>query len=217
MTIKLLLVDDHQMLREALAAILAKEEDFVVVGQASEGRRALELVKEVNPDVIILDVSLPDVNGIEIMKQLAGLEQKPKVVVLSMYTDRSYVIEMLEAGASAYVTKVSAFEELARAVRAAEQNQMYLSPEITELIVLKYRQLLAEKVAGSSGVLTDREIEITRLLAGGLSTAEIADKLRISPKTVATHRKNIMDKVGLRSIAELTVYAIQEGLVDVSH
>lgn len=216
MTIKLLLVDDHRMLREALAAMLARQEDFVVVGQSSEGRQALELVEEVDPDVVILDISLPDVNGIAIMKQLASQEQHPKVIVLSMYTDRSYVIEMLEAGASAYVTKVSAFEELARAVRAVVQDQMYLSPEITELIIVRYRQMVAEKETGSTTILTDREYEIIRLLASGLSTAEIAGKLSISPKTVATHRKNLMDKLGLRSIAELTMYAIQEGLVDVN-
>jgi DNA-binding NarL/FixJ family response regulator len=214
MAIKLLLVDDHQMLREALAAMLAEQDDFVVVGQAAEGRKALELVEDVSPDVIILDMSLPDTNGIAVMKHLAALDWNPKVVVLSMYTDRSYVIEALEAGASAYVMKVSAFEELARAVRAAVQNQMYLSPEIAELIIIKYRQLLAERKNASTEMLTDREREITRLLASGLSTAEIAGILSISPKTVATHRKNVMDKLGLRSIAELTVYAMQEGLVD---
>jgi DNA-binding NarL/FixJ family response regulator len=216
MSIRLLLVDDHQMLREGLAAMLAKEDDFEVVGQASDGQTALHIVEEVNPDVIILDVSLPDMNGTKVMRQLARRDLSPKVVVLSMYTDRRYVMEMLEAGASAYVMKVSAFEELARAVRATMQNQMYLSPEITELIIVKYRELLAEQETSSTTLLTERESEIVRLLASGLSTGEIAHSLSISPKTVASHRKNLMDKLGLRSIAELTMYAIQEGLIEFS-
>ena len=214
MTIRLLLVDDHQVLRQGLNALLGREADFCVVGEAADGSSAIQIARNLCPDVVVLDMGLPDIGGVAVARRLTSERPETKVIALSMYTEPRLVTEMLKAGAKAYVLKCNAFEDLAKAIRVVAKGGAYLSPGITQTVLEDYRQLLNDKPQSeASSSLTGREREITELFAKGHSTSEISGTLNISPKTVATHRKNIMDKLHIRSVVELTRIAIREGWV----
>ena len=213
MTTRVLLADDHKILRQGLQTLLQNEPDIEVVGQADNGRDAIELAKELQPDVVIMDVAMPDVSGIEATRELLNAVPTSKVVALSMHSDQRFVAGMLAAGASGYLLKDAAFEELALSIRTVVGNEIYLSPGITGVVVKDYLNRLGRAQRTSAPALSSRETEVLRLVAGGRTTAEIAEDLQISVKTVETHRRQVMEKLDLRSIADLTKYALRIGLV----
>lgn len=208
MAIRVLLVDDHRILREALRLSLAREGDIDVVGEAGTAQEALAGATALRPDVVVLDIGLPDLSGLEVAARLRRLPQPPQVVALSAQTDKRFVSEMLRSGAQAYVTKSSAADELVRAVRAVRAGRSHLCPEVAEALVAEVRTL-----GGDAPRLGRREHEVLRLVAAGVRSAEIAERLHISPATVEVHRRNIMRKLDLHSVAELTRYAVREGIV----
>lgn len=208
MAIRVLLVDDHRILREALRLTLAREPDLDVVGEASDAREAVEGARELRPDVVVLDIGLPDVSGLEAAVRLRRLSAPPHIVALSAHTDKRFVSEMLRSGAQGYVTKSAPAQELLRAVRAVAGGGSYLCPEVAGALVSEVRAL-----GGEAARLGRREIEVLRLLAGGARSADIAQQLHISAATVEVHRRNIMRKLDLHSVAELTRYAVREGIV----
>lgn len=208
---RVLLADDHKILREGLRTLLEQEGDIQVVGEADNGRTSVKLASELAPDVVIMDVAMPDLNGIDATRRITEAEPNARVLALSMHSDGRYVRGMLQAGARGYILKDCAAEELTRAIRTVMANQVYVSPGVTGTIVDDYvRQLSLD--TDEPATLSRREREVLQLLTEGGSTAQIAERLHLSVKTVETHRKRIMDKLGLRSIAELTKYAIREGI-----
>jgi two-component system response regulator NreC len=212
MAIRIVIADDHQILRQGLRTLLEKEPDMEVVAEAEDGRKTVALVKEVIPHVVIMDVNMPDLNGIEASRQILAEFPEVKIIALSMHADRRFVINMLKAGAQGYLLKDCAFEELAQAIRLVMANKTYLSPGVAEIVVKDYVQRLPGPSQSAFSVLTTREREVLQLMAEGKSTSQIAELLSISVKTVETHRQQIMHKLGIRSVAELTKYAIREGL-----
>jgi two-component system NarL family response regulator len=209
---RVLLVDDHRMLREGLRAILEKDDSFTLVGEASNGREAIRLVQALRPDLIVMDVVMQDMNGIEATRQIKALAPDIKVIALSSHSDRRYVKAILEAGANGYVLKANAYEELLRAVDAARRGLTFLSAEVTSEIV---ESALQQGTEGSVyEILGAREREVLQLLAEGLTSCEIATRLCVSTRTIDSHRRNIMRKLDLHNVAALTKYAIREGLTD---
>ncbi len=214
MKIHLFLVDDHEVVRTGLRMLLSNEEDVQIVGEAGTARDALEGVGKVNPDVVLMDIGLPDMSGIEATQKIKALYPNVAVVALTIHEDEEYFFRMLDAGASGYVPKRAAPEELLTAIRSASKGEIYLYPSMAKLLVKDY--LAQERsMDGASGLdgLTDREQEILRHLVEGESNDEIADVLVISPKTVARHRENIMRKLNFHSRAELVRYAIRKGII----
>jgi two-component system response regulator NreC len=211
MGLRILLVDDHQIVRQGLRTLLEKEPDMEVVAEAEDGRAAVRLTREVLPQVVIMDVAMPDLNGIEATRQIVHEFPDIKVIALSMHSDRRFVANMLRAGASGYLLKDSAFEELAQAIRTVAANRTYLSPEVSDIVVKDFLKGPQEAPSAYS-LLSPREREVLQLMAEGKTTKEIADRLHVSVKTVETHRQQIMTKLEIRSVAELTKYAIREGL-----
>jgi DNA-binding NarL/FixJ family response regulator len=211
MAIKIILADDHRIIREGLRALLEKEPGVEVIAEAADGRTTVKLCREFVPDVVIMDITMPDLNGIEATHQILSEMPDIKVIALSMHSDKRFVSEMLNAGALAYLLKDAAFEELSDALRAVNSNQLYLSAQLEGLKDYLGR-VRTTQVFDSSPTLTTREREVLQLLAEGKTTHQIASSLCLSGKTVAAHRTQIMNKLGLKSIAELTKYAIREGL-----
>jgi len=211
-TTRILLADDHQILRDGLRALLERESDFDVVGEAENGREAVRLVRELKPDVVVMDIAMPDLNGIEAARQITSEFPKVKVVALSMHKDRRFVKGMLEAGALGYVLKASAFEEVAEAIRKVLTGRIYTSPKISDIVMEDYVRQLSKSEPQTESSLTPREREVLQLLAEGNSSKEIAAALSVSANTVDTHRHRIMEKLGLHSVAELTKYALRTGL-----
>jgi DNA-binding NarL/FixJ family response regulator len=209
-TTRILLVDDHQLVREGLRAILERHDAFSVVGEAGSGREAVQLAQEVRPDVVVMDVAMADLNGIEATRQIRSLLPDAKVVVLSSYSDRRYVKAVLGAGACGYVLKANACDQLEQAVAAASRGLKYLCAEVTGQMIES--ALERDGVGSVYELLGAREREVLQLLAEGLSSSQIARRLFVSTSTVETHRRNIMRKLNLHSVAELTKYAIREGL-----
>ena len=212
MTTRIILADDHGIMREGLRALLEKQSGIEVIAEADNGRTTVELSRELKPDVVIIDIAMPDLNGIEATRQIVAESPGVKVIALSMHSDRKFVREMLSAGASGYMLKDSAFEELDKAVSTVNDNKTYLSPGIAETVVKDYLGKIVTDNSAASIALTNREREVLQLFAEGKTTKQIASLLFVSIKTIETHRKQIMDKLGLNSIAELTKYAIREGL-----
>ena len=212
MSLRILLADDHRIMREGLRSLLEKQPDMEVIAEAENGRTTVRLSRELKPDVVVMDIAMPDLNGIEATRQIFAESPGVKVIALSMLSDTKFVREMLSAGASGYLLKDSAFEELDSALRTVTNNQTYLSPKIAGLVVKDYLGTISTKESSTSPILTNREREVTQLFAEGKTTKQIASRLYVSIKTVETHRKKIMDKLGISSIAELTKYAIREGL-----
>jgi DNA-binding NarL/FixJ family response regulator len=208
--IKIILADDHKIVRQGLRTLLEQETDLEVMAEADDGRMAVRLARELSPQVVIMDVSMPDLNGIEATRQVLAECPGVKVIALSMHADRRFVMNMLKAGASGYLLKDSAFEELATAIRMVLNNKIYLSTEIANIVIKDYLQGGGDESVFS--VLSPREREVLQLMAEGKSTRQIADHLNISIKTVETHRMQIMHKLEIYSVAELTKYAIREGL-----
>ena len=210
MTIRVLLVEDHRMVREALCEVLKKVPDIEVVGEAGDARDALKQAAELKPDVVVLDINLPDINGIEVAARLRDAGSRAKLVALSAFADKRFVTAMLRSGASAYVTKSAAGTELVRAIRAVAAGHGYFSPEIAGALASEVRD---RPLAGEAQPLARREREVLRLIAEGVRSPAIAEQLHVSVATIEVHRRNIMRKLGLRTVAELTKHAIREGIV----
>lgn len=210
MKTRLVIADDHKIVRDGLVALVHTVPSLEVVGEAESGRAALEQARQLRPDVVVMDIAMPDLNGVDATRQILAEVSDVRVVALSMHSDRRYVTGMLEAGASGYLVKDSAFEELARCVETVMQGRTYLSPRIAGIVVDDYVQRLSPEER--SQTLSPREREVLQLLAEGWSTKQVAGRLNVSVKTIESHRKRIMDKLDLHSIAELTKYAIREGL-----
>lgn len=211
MKARLIIADDHQMMRDGLKALIAEAEDFVIVGEAGNGKDTVALAAKLSPHLVIMDVNMPDLNGIEATRRIVEASPQTRVLALSAHPDEHLVTEMLRAGASGYLLKHTAYEELIRAIRAVTEGKKYLSPDIADAVVNTH--LSAETVSNSAfAVLTERERQVLQLLAEGLSTREMADHLNVSVKTIETHRRNIMEKLQIHSVAELTKYAIREGI-----
>ena len=212
MAINIVLADDHKIVRDGLRSLLEKEPGMKVVAEASSGREAVRVVMKLAPDVVILDIGMPDLNGIDATHQIKTKLASTKILALSMHSDKRFVGRMLAAGASGYLLKDCAFEELADAIRAVAQNQTYLSPGIAGQVIKDYVRRLTESGGLEAEILTPREREILQLLAEGKSTRDIAAVLSISVKTVETHRSQIMERLHADSVAQLTKFAIREGL-----
>ena len=213
MPTKILLADDHKIVRDGLKRLLEKHQNTLhVVGEAEDGRRALKAVRDLKPDVVIMDVAMPGLNGIEATRQLVAERPDLKIIALSMHSERKFVTEMLKAGAAAYLLKDCAFEELVTAVQTVVTGKIYLSPGIAGVVIENYVRNAPHVDRSVFSLLSDREREVLQLMAEGKSTKEIAVHLNVSIKTVETHRANIMTKLDIHNIAELTKYAIREGL-----
>ncbi|MDF3131066.1 response regulator transcription factor [Kiritimatiellaeota bacterium B1221] len=211
--IRIVLAEDHAMMRDGLRSLIRKEENMRIVGEADTGALAVEYAQKLGPHVMILDIGLPDLNGIDATRIILKDYPHIRVIGLSMHADRSLVGEMLKAGACAYVPKDCAYEELIEAIHQAVEGKTYLSPEITLGLVDSFvRNPPKEGEDSAFAVLSERERQVLQLLAEGSATKEIADKLGVSVRTAETHRRNIMDKLDMRSVAELTKYAIRTGL-----
>jgi len=212
MSVNVLLADDHKIVRDGLRILIEKHGNMNVVAEAENGQKAINLARELRPQVIIMDITMPDMNGIDATRRITSDFPGIKVIALSMHADRHFIVGMLEAGAAGYLLKDCAFEELVTAIHTVLDNHTYLSPTIADIVIRNY----VHKAAGSSLVasseLTPRERELLQLLAGGMSAKHIATALHVSVKTVETHRRNIVQKLGAGSMAELIKYAIREGL-----
>ena len=208
-----IIADDHRIMREGLRSLLERSGDFECIAEADDGYQAVMLATELRPDIVIMDIAMPNLNGIEATRQIKSELPEVEVVVLSMHATRNYVLQVLQAGASAYLLKDSAFEELSTALLAISRGGMYLSPAITKMAALaNLKGGPSGGIAGQLEHLTKRELQVLQLIAEGKSTKDIAARLELSVKTVETNRKQIMDKLEIRSIAGLTKYCIREGL-----
>jgi len=213
-SIPVLLVEDHTIVRKGLRALLEAESDIQVVGEAEDGRQALELVQQLSPDVVLMDIGMPGLNGFEATRQIKHQFPRTKVVVLTMHTHHEYVYQVLQAGASGYVIKQAATEEVIAAIRAVHRGESFLSPSISTQVIEEYlRKASDTEMADPYERLTTREREVLQLVAEGHSTQDIAERLVISTKTVETHRAHLMEKLDIRTIAGLTQYAIRKGVI----
>jgi len=210
--IRVLLADDHQIVRQGLRSMWDQSPDIEVVGEASDGRAALEMAKQLHPDIVVMDIGLPQLNGVDATRRLIEELPQVNVVALSMHTDRRFIVEILKAGAKGYVVKDAAFNELTAAVRAVINNRIYLSPRIAGEVM---DNVIADRPIEESSVfskLSGRQREVLQLIAEGRSTKEIAYQLGLCVKTVETHRARMMESLNLFSVADLTRYAIREGV-----
>ncbi len=209
---KILLADNHKLFCDGLRTLFTGEPGREIVGEANNGRMAVRLARELSPDIVIMDIGMPELNGMEATRQVRSELPQVKVLAVSMHSDRQYVSGMLSAGASGFVLKDCAFSELAEAVRIVVNGGRYLSPEIVGVVVDDYVQRLAPSPGSIAARLSEREREVLQLMAEGHATVDIAERLHISRKTVETHRKSMMLKLELFSVAELTKFAIREGI-----
>jgi DNA-binding NarL/FixJ family response regulator len=209
---RILIADDHAIVRQGLRSLIESQGGMEVVGEAEDGQRAVRLATESSPDVVIMDVTMPDLNGVEATRQIIQKNPNVKVIVLSMHPDKHIVRESLKAGASGYVLKSYLFDELCRALEAVAAGGHYLSPRITDVIIDDYVRGSAGPNAAAADSLTSPERQVLQLLAEGLSIKEIAKRLHMSPKTVDARRRSIMGKLGVSSVAELVKHALRTGL-----
>ena len=212
MSTTILLVDDHRIVREGLRTLLGQQPDLEVVGEAADGRDAVTQARLLRPDVIVMDIAMPELNGVEATRLILAELPQVRIVALSMYADRRFVAEILRAGALGYVLKDGAFEELALAIRTITEGKTYLSPSIAGLVVEELMQRTSAPGSPSLGGLTPRERQVLKLLADGMRPREIAQELSISVKTVEVHKQNLMNKLEIHTASELTRFAIREGL-----
>lgn len=212
MTTRIILADDHKIIREGLRSLLEKQADMEVVAEAHDGLTTVNLVRKLRPDVVVMDIGMPEMNGIDATAQITAEHKETRVIALSMHSDRRFVMQMLKAGAAGYLLKDSAFEELVSAIHMVKRKQRYLSPTITDVVVKEYLQNLPDTESTAFTLLTAREREVLQHIAEGKSTKQIAAVLGVSVKTVETHRQQLMEKLNMHSIAELTKYAVREGL-----
>jgi DNA-binding NarL/FixJ family response regulator len=215
MSVRVLLVDNHRIMREGLRSLLSRQSDLEVVGEAEDGRTAIQLARKLRPGVVVMDISMPDLNGVDAIRGIISEVLGTKVIGLTMHSDRRMVARMLQAGASGYLLKDCDLEELVRAIRAVAAGQTYLSPVVAGFVTKEFVQYLATRDQSSSLLLTAREREVLQLIAEGHSTRDAAGRLHVSVKTVETHRMHIMRKLKAHSVAELTKAAIAEGLTTI--
>jgi len=216
MGIRVVLVDDHAIVRDGLKSLLSRDADIDVVGEAENGREALEKVRSLKPDVVVMDIAMPELSGIDATRTILSDHPGVRVVALSMHSDSRHIAEMLSAGAAGYLLKDCAFDELATAIHTVSEGRTYMSPGASQVVMGDYVRRVSGADQRSEGTnvkpLSPREREVLALICSGPSTKEIAARLRLSPKTVETHRRQIMEKLGIYSIAGLTKYAVREGL-----
>lgn len=212
MGIRIIIADDHKIVRQGLTSLIHKEPNMEVLAEAEDGRRAVTLVKELLPQVVVMDVKMPHLNGIEAARQILAEFPQVKIVALSMYADRQYVTNMLRTGIHGYLLKDCAFEELAQAIRSVMSNKKYFSSEVAEIAVNECIAAAPHSKQSVYDLLSDREREVLQLLAEGKKPKQIANFLCLSVKTVETHKMHIMQKTGMRNTPELVKYAIREGL-----
>jgi DNA-binding NarL/FixJ family response regulator len=213
MTIKILLADDHKIVFDSLKSLLDNQPDMQVVGGAENGRVAVEQVHEIKPDVVIMDVTMPNLNGIEATRQITSQHPEIKVIALSMHSDKQFVTGILSAGASGYLTKNCSFDELVKAVRLVAENKKYLCPDVTGIVIEESLAGSSDTGSAATDLLTTREREILQLLAEGKTIKQIAEQLYLSIKTIYTHRDQIMKKLKIENMAELTKLALRDGLI----
>jgi len=212
--LRILLADDHTVMRAGLRALLERQPNLEIVGEAQDGRQTVELASVQVPDVVVMDIAMPNLNGIEATRRMISKHSSISVVILSMYSDEGYVMRALEAGARAYLLKDSAVTDIVRAIEAVSQGKSFFSPKISRILAEEYVRVLKQKgVADSYELLTVREREILQLLAEGKTNKEVANVLNISLYTAETHRGNILQKLGLHSTAELVLYAVRKGII----
>jgi DNA-binding NarL/FixJ family response regulator len=213
-TIRIILADDHTIIRSGLRLLLEQQPDFKVVAEANDGREAVQLVSKHHPDVAILDIGMPQLNGIEATRQIIAENPEAQVLILSMHSDEGYVLRALKAGARAYILKNSAEADLIRAVRSVAEGKSFFSPVISKMLLEDYvRQVREKQVEDSYDLLTPREREILQLLAEGKTNKEVATMLGLSPHTIETHRGNILEKLNLHGVPELIMYAVRKGII----
>lgn len=212
MTVRVLLVDDHEIMREGMCALLRKCEDIEVVGQAPDGRSALALVGKLTPDVVIMDIGMPNLNGIEATRKMVENHPSLKIMALSTHSDGAIIAKMIKAGAKGYMLKESAFSELKEGITAMLAGQTFLCRQISKIVFSDYINMITSPKWVDNDGLSNREREVLQLVSEGHTTKEIAKILNLSPKTVDSHREHIMEKLSIRSIAGLTKYAMREGL-----
>lgn len=215
--IKIVLADDHKILREGICSLVKGYPDMEVIGEAADGRTVLKLVKDLSPDIVIMDITMPDLNGIDATRRITAEHPNVKVIALSMHYDKQFVSEIFRAGASGYLLKDCAFDELEHAIRIVIENKTYINPQIASLVV---ESLVNQSSAVNTGtqsfsLLTQREKEVLQMIAEGNSTKQIASQLNVSAKTIESHRRQVMGKLNIRNVAELTKFAIREGITSI--
>lgn len=211
-TIRILLADDHDVVRAGIRGVLEREKGLEIVGEADNGRAAIEMARRLIPNLVLMDIAMPDLNGLEATRQIVAFDARIKVVILSMHSSRQFVSEVFKAGASGYILKNTASREVPLAVAAVTEGKVYLSPGIAGVVVEDYVRNIPSAGNAAFGTLSAREREVLQLLAEGKTSKEIGAALNVSAKTVESHRAQIMDKLKLRTVAELTKFAIREGL-----
>ncbi len=212
MMIKIILADDHKVLREGLKSLLNQQKDIQVIGEADDGQAVVRLTRKLEPDIVVLDIGMPNMNGIQATQHIVAEVPDTKVLALSMHSDHQFVVKMLQAGASGYMLKDCAIEELVSAVRDIAAGKFYLSKDVTGVVISDYINKMQAIDAAGEPILTSRERETLQLIAEGNSTADTAALLNVRTKTVETLRKQIMDKLTIHSLADLTKYAVRVGL-----
>jgi len=217
MSTKVLLADDHKIVREGLRVLLEGEEDLEVVAEAENGRDAVRLARELGPDVVVMDIAMPDLNGVEATRQIQRRCPACRVIALSAHSDQRFVSETLEAGAAGYLLKGCTLEELVRGIRTVADGYTYLSPRVANAVVEGHVRAPAAEAKPTGSVLTAREREVLQLLTEGHGTKQIACRLHVSTKTIDTHRQHIMDKLDIHNVAELTKYALRHGLTPLEY
>jgi DNA-binding NarL/FixJ family response regulator len=212
--VRILLADDHTVMRNGLRLLLERQPHLEVIGEAADGRQAVALSESANPDVVVMDIAMPNLNGIEATRQIVNRNPRTAIAILSMHSDESYVIRALKAGARAYLLKDSAEADLLAAVRALTEGKSFFSPAISKILVEDYmRQLESRGAEDTYELLTKREREILQLLAEGRTNKEVANMLNLSLYTVETHRTHILQKLNLHSVPELILYAVRKGII----
>jgi len=212
--IRIVLADDHAVMRRGLRLVLEQQEDFEVIGEAGDGREAVRLADTLKPDVAVLDITMPNLNGIEAACQITAKHSGVAIVILSMHADESYVLRALKAGARGYLLKESPESDFLRAIRSVTEGKAFFSPIVSRLLVEDYvRQMQAKDIEDSYDLLSPREREILQLVAEGKTNKEIAGMLNLSLYTVETHRSNILEKLNLHNVPELILYAVRKGVI----